>query len=119
LSLIGGPGSGKGTQCDRIKSELGFTHLSTGDLFRNEIKQQTPRAKQVQEFISQGKLIPVETTLDILADAVETIVSSGDPVKLLLDGFPRELSQVDAFKQKVLGSCANFLSAQCSVFLML
>jgi adenylate kinase family enzyme len=80
---------------------MGFTHLSTGDLLRNEVKQETERAAAVKEIMEAGGLVPVETTLDILKDAVESALATGGGNKLLIDGFPREMEQVGAFVKKV------------------
>ena len=54
----GGPGSGKGTQCGRIVHDFGFTHLSAGDLLREEVARGTPRGRQLQEIMREGKLVP-------------------------------------------------------------
>ncbi|EDQ92826.1 uncharacterized protein MONBRDRAFT_19069, partial [Monosiga brevicollis MX1] len=105
IFVLGGPGSGKGTQCARICENFGYTSLSTGDLFRNEVKQDSDRAKEVQRLMSEGKLIPIDITLEILADAVQSTLATGGPVKLLLDGFPRELDQVHAFQKKFGRGC--------------
>eukprot|EP00056_Hartaetosiga_gracilis_P016172 m.4147 g.4147 ORF g.4147 m.4147 type:complete len:209 (-) comp3826_c0_seq1:217-843(-) len=103
LFVLGGPGSGKGTQCEKISEKYKFTHISTGDLFREEIKNDTDRAKKVKEMMSQGALIPNEITMDILADALNNM----DATRFLLDGFPRELGQVEAFNKKFGRGC-NF-----------
>ncbi|EGD82257.1 cytidylate kinase [Salpingoeca rosetta] len=106
--VLGGPGSGKGTQCAKIAEEFGFKHVSTGDLFRDEVKKDSPRAEKVKEIMKEGKLIPTELTLEILADAMESLVAaSGSDIKVLLDGFPREISQVHDFKKKFERDC-NF-----------
>ena len=57
-SHAGGPGSGKGTQCDRIVQDFGFTHLSAGDLLREEVAKGTSQGKQLEEMMKQGKLVP-------------------------------------------------------------
>lgn len=102
VHFLGGPGVGKGTQCKRICEKYGYTHLSTGDLFRAEVKKDSQRAKQVEDILKSGSLVPVEITLDILYDAVHDIIQADNTkTKLLLDGFPRELSQVTAFQEKV------------------
>ena len=54
----GGPGSGKGTQCGRVVHDFGFTHLSAGDLLREEVAKGTPRGRQLQEIMREGKLVP-------------------------------------------------------------
>lgn len=109
IFVLGGPGSGKGTQCKNLAEQLGYTHLSTGDLFRNEVKQGTERAAKVEELMKSGQLIPTDLTLDILYDAVVSTLATGGTTYLLLDGFPRELSQVDAFKKKFGRDCDKAL----------
>ena len=58
----GGPGSGKGTQCDRIVQDFGFTHLSAGDLLREEVAKGTSQGKQLEDMMKQGKLVPAVST---------------------------------------------------------
>ena len=59
LDFTGGPGSGKGTQCDLIVKKYGFTHLSTGDLLRAEVQSGTPRGKNLVEIMQKGELVPM------------------------------------------------------------
>ena len=59
LLFVGGPGSGKGTQCDRIVAKYGFTHLSSGDLLREELKSGSDRAKILDEIMKKGELVPL------------------------------------------------------------
>eukprot|EP00049_Salpingoeca_infusionum_P005180 m.89102 g.89102 ORF g.89102 m.89102 type:complete len:246 (-) comp12880_c0_seq1:211-948(-) len=112
--VLGGPGSGKGTQCEKIAANYGYSHLSTGDLLRAEAKKDTDRAKQVQAMMASGGLVPIEVMLDILGDAVSEIISTNGDAKLLLDGFPREMSQVDAFKAKFERDCTFALYFEVS-----
>jgi adenylate kinase family enzyme len=60
ISVIGGPGSGKGTQCEYLINNFGFKHISLGDLFRREIKRKTPLARQIDQYMQQGQLVPGE-----------------------------------------------------------
>jgi adenylate kinase len=93
LILLGPPGSGKGTQAVRLAKELGIPHLSTGDLFRENISKNTGLGKQAKVFMDAGKLVPDAIVLDMLFDRV----SRPDCVKgYLLDGFPRTLVQAEA-----------------------
>jgi adenylate kinase len=59
LHTTGGPGSGKGTQCDKIVQKYGFTHLSTGDLLRNEVQSGSERGKKLNKIMEQGELVPL------------------------------------------------------------
>lgn len=61
--VFGGPGSGKGTQCERIVAKYGFTHLSSGDLLRDEVKSGSPRGKQLSEIMEKGDLVPMVTII--------------------------------------------------------
>lgn len=91
--LLGPPGSGKGTQAVRLTKELGIPHISTGDLFRENISKDTELGKRAKTFMNAGKLVPDEVVLDMLFDRV----SRPDCEKgYLLDGFPRTLPQAAA-----------------------
>lgn len=92
--LLGPPGSGKGTQAVRLTKELGIPHISTGDLFRENISKNTELGIRAKEYTNAGKLVPDELVLDMLFDRV----SRPDCAKgYLLDGFPRTLPQAEAF----------------------
>lgn len=94
--LLGPPGSGKGTQAVRLTKELGIPHISTGDLFRENISQNTDLGKRAKAFMNEGKLVPDELVLDMLFDRV----SRSDCAKgYLLDGFPRTLPQAGALNK--------------------
>lgn len=86
--VLGGPGSGKGTMCGRIVDKYGWVHLSAGDLLRAERKDPTSKdGELINEFIREGKIVPVEITLKLLQKAME---ASGK-LNFLIDGFPRNL----------------------------
>lgn len=90
--VLGGPGCGKGTQCDRIVSKYGFTHLSSGDLLRDEVKSGSDRGKQLNEMMEKGELVPLFVVLDLLAEAMIGKLSGSKG--FLIDGYPREVAQV-------------------------
>jgi len=91
--LLGPPGSGKGTQAARLTKELNIPHISTGDLFRENIKNNTDLGKKAKAFIDAGKLVPDELTLELLMDRV----ARPDCARgYLLDGFPRTIPQAEA-----------------------
>lgn len=94
--LLGPPGSGKGTQAVRLTKELGIPHISTGDLFRENISQDTELGKRAKTFMNAGKLVPDELVLDMLFDRVSRPDSAGG---YLLDGFPRTLPQAEALEK--------------------
>lgn len=91
--LLGPPGSGKGTQAVRLSKELNIPHISTGDLFRENIKNNTDLGKKAKSFMDAGKLVPDELTLELLMDRV----ARPDCARgYLLDGFPRTIPQAEA-----------------------
>lgn len=95
--VLGGPGAGKGTMCELAESQLGWTHLSTGDLLRAERKAGGPTADAIREIIAAGKLVPNEITVTLLKDAMETVTRTTGKNNFLLDGFPRSLSNLDGW----------------------
>merc|ERR1711936_161426 len=68
--VLGGPGCGKGTQCDKIVAKYGFTHLSSGDLLREEVQSGSPRGKELLAIMEKGDLVPLQVVLDLLAEAM-------------------------------------------------
>jgi len=97
--VLGGPGSGKGTQCDKIVAKYGFTHLSTGDLLRDEVASGSARGKKLTEIMEKGDLVPLDEVLGLLRDAMlkKAATSKG----FLIDGYPRELEQGKKFENDV------------------
>ncbi|GMH08797.1 hypothetical protein Nepgr_010637 [Nepenthes gracilis] len=83
--VLGGPGSGKGTQCEKIVEKYGFTHLSAGDLLRKEISSNSENGAMILDTIKEGKIVPSEVTVKLISKAV----SSWENHKFLIDGFPR------------------------------
>lgn len=68
--LKGGPASGKGTQCEKIIEEFGFTHISTGDLMRVEMAKGTPLGEKIKGIVAQGGLVPFEITVELLINGL-------------------------------------------------
>ncbi|XP_033851171.1 adenylate kinase isoenzyme 1 isoform X2 [Acipenser ruthenus] len=99
IFVVGGPGSGKGTQCERIVQKYGYTHLSTGDLLRAEVSSGSERGKKLSAIMEKGELVPLDTVLDMLKDAMiaKVDVSKG----FLIDGYPREVKQGEEFEKKI------------------
>lgn len=71
LFILGGPGAGKGTQCEILVKEYGYKHLSTGDLLREEIKNKGPESAKIEEFIKEGKLVPSSVLVQLMKNKME------------------------------------------------
>jgi adenylate kinase len=95
--VLGGPGSGKGTQCARLKEEFGYTHLSTGDLLRGEVRRRSAVGREMKALMDAGKLVPTETMVMLLRDAM----SRSNGRRFLIDGFPRSREQAEVFERLV------------------
>ncbi|KAF6153980.1 hypothetical protein GIB67_037684 [Kingdonia uniflora] len=93
--VLGGPGSGKGTQCAKIVEHFGFTHLSAGDLLRAEQKSGSENGTMIQNMIKEGNIVPSEVTVKLLQRAM--LESNND--KFLIDGFPRNEENRAAFER--------------------
>ena len=96
IVIFGAPGSGKGTQSERIVEKYGINHISTGDVLRAEIKNGTELGKTAKGYIDQGQLIPDELMIDILASVFD---SFKDSKGVIFDGFPRTIVQAEALKK--------------------
>ncbi|MCL6610079.1 MAG: adenylate kinase [Peptococcaceae bacterium] len=99
LLIMGPPGAGKGTQAEVLVKELDITHISTGDMFRNAIKEGTEMGRKAKEYMDKGELVPDEVVIGMVKDRL----SQPDCKKgFLLDGFPRTVEQAGAL-DKTLG----------------
>ena len=106
LILFGPPGSGKGTQAAKLVDKYGLLHISTGDLFRYEMGNDTPLGKQAKSYIEKGELVPDEVTVGMLRNKVEANL---DAKGYIFDGFPRTTPQADAL-DKLLAEKGNAVS---------
>lgn len=95
--VLGGPGSGKGTQCANLVQKFRFDHFSAGDLLRAEVKSGSVQGVMIDEIIKEGKIVPGEITIGLLKNAIEVSTAPG----VLIDGFPRQLDQAGAFEKDV------------------
>ena len=96
LVLLGAPGSGKGTQADHLRRELGVTHIASGDLFRDHLQRKTDLGVQASGYMARGALVPDPITIAMLRERV----SQPDTMKgVLLDGFPRTMEQAIALNE--------------------
>lgn len=96
IVIFGAPGSGKGTQSERIVAKYGINHISTGDVLRAEIKAGTELGKTAKGYIDQGQLLPDELIIDILASTLDGFKESKG---VIFDGFPRTIAQAEALKK--------------------
>jgi adenylate kinase len=96
LVFLGPPGAGKGTIAERIHAVLSIPHISTGDLFRKAIHDETSLGKQVKEILDSGHLVPDELTTEMVK---ERLVEKDAEKGFILDGYPRTLPQADALKK--------------------
>lgn len=95
--VLGGPGAGKGTMCELAESQLGWVHLSTGELLRAALQNGGPAAATIEECTKAGKLVPNEIVVTLLKDAMEKTTRTTGKNNFLLDGFPRSLGNLEAW----------------------
>lgn len=92
LILFGPPGSGKGTQAKKIADKYDFAHISTGEIFRSEMRNETPLGLKVKSIVEKGELVPD----DVLAEIIEAGLAKNQDVEgIIFDGYPRTLRQAD------------------------
>ena len=105
--LLGPPGSGKGTQAERLRDELGFATLATGDLLREARAEDTDLGRSASEYMDRGDLVPDELIVAVTRDAIADL--GGKPI--LLDGFPRTVAQADALADALEGHDRDLTAA--------
>ena len=93
IVMLGAPGAGKGTQAKMLAAKYGIPHISTGDIFRANIKEGTELGKKAKEYMDQGQLVPDSLTLDLIMDRFSKPDCANGYV---LDGFPRTIPQAEA-----------------------
>lgn len=108
--VLGGPGSGKGTQCSNIVEHFGFTHLSAGELLRTEIKSGSENGAMIDNTIKEGKIVPSEITVKLLQEAM----IKSENGRFLIDGFPRNEENRAAFENVIKISPDFVLFFDCS-----
>jgi adenylate kinase len=96
LVLLGGPGAGKGTQAERLSAVLGIPHVSTGDLFRENLRAETPLGLLAKGYMDRGELVPDEVTVGMARERLSRPDCAGGAI---LDGFPRTVAQAQALEQ--------------------
>ncbi|MEF3279655.1 MAG: adenylate kinase [Elusimicrobiota bacterium] len=102
IIFLGYPGSGKGTQAKLLVSNRKFTHLSTGDLFRDEISKKTLLGEKVKSYINSGKLVPDNVVLEVIENKIKNISDN-----ILFDGFPRTVEQADGLEKLMMRLSKN------------
>src|SRR5690625_6553756 len=98
IIVFGPPGAGKGTQAKKIAAHYNLPHLSTGDIFRENIKNETPLGKKVKSILNAGELVPDETVVELITSELDKAEYRGG---VILEGFPRTVAQAE--------SVANYL----------
>ena len=96
IVMLGAPGAGKGTQAKMISEKYNVPHISTGDIFRANIKENTPLGQKAKEYMDKGLLVPDELVVDLVVDRL-----AQDDAKngYVLDGFPRTIPQAEALTE--------------------
>lgn len=102
--VLGGPGAGKGTQCENLTKHFGFVHLSAGDLLRAEQQREGSQyGEMIKTYIREGLIVPMEVTIALLEQAMREAMKTGN-TRFLIDGFPRKLDQAVKFEEVVVPS---------------
>ncbi len=96
LIFLGPPGAGKGTYASRVAAKLGIAHISTGDIFRENIKKQTELGKLAEQYINKGELVPDEITIKM---TLERLRQPDCEKGFILDGFPRTIAQAEGLEK--------------------
>lgn len=107
LVLVGPPGAGKGTQAEKMAARLGVPHISTGDLFRANLRDETELGREARRYMDAGDLVPDEVTVGMVRDRLE---DSDAATGFILDGFPRNTAQAGALTE-ILGAKGLSLDA--------
>src|SRR5215475_14118126 len=98
LVLLGPPGSGKGTQGERLQEDFRLAYYATGDILRGAVKEETDVGKQAKEYMDRGDLVPDEVIIGVIAERLQGEEASDG---FILDGFPRTLPQAEALDAKM------------------
>eukprot|EP00475_Leptophrys_vorax_P033251 TRINITY_DN5201_c0_g1_i1.p1 TRINITY_DN5201_c0_g1~~TRINITY_DN5201_c0_g1_i1.p1 ORF type:complete len:586 (+),score=191.44 TRINITY_DN5201_c0_g1_i1:1510-3267(+) len=101
--VVGGPGAGKGTQCERIVSNFGYVHLSTGDLLREAKDSGSEEGVLITTYMAEGKLVPISVVMRLLKGAIDANVAKGRRL-FLIDGFPRNQENIDGWNEAFGGN---------------
>jgi len=99
--LLGAPGAGKGTQCKRVVERYGLSHLSSGDILRQQRAERTELGKKAESFMDSGALVPDDVIVEMMVDAIERTSGGG----FVLDGFPRTVNQARQLDTSLASNC--------------
>jgi adenylate kinase len=102
--LFGPPGAGKGTQAQLLTDRFDLAHVSSGDIFRHNLREGTPLGLRAKEYMDRGELVPDEVVIDIMLDKVMSI---GSQDGFILDGFPRNARQAEELEKTLTGRVRN------------
>ncbi|CAD8178010.1 unnamed protein product [Paramecium octaurelia] len=117
IFILGGPGSGKGTQCEKMVKDYCFLHISTGDLLRAERQKGGPDAEELENIMREGKLVPSDTLVKLIKKEIESFGNTG---RYILDGFPRSQDNWESWT-RIIGNSVNarfLLMFECSEAVM-
>uniref|UniRef100_A0A3B5MZF6 Adenylate kinase 5 n=1 Tax=Xiphophorus couchianus TaxID=32473 RepID=A0A3B5MZF6_9TELE len=111
IFMIGGPGSGKALQCERLEERFGLRRVTLGELLCSEMQCHSERGRHLQDVLERGEKLPEETLLELLCDAVASVVRQGKG--LVVSGFPRDLKQAEEYEAK-MGEPSAVVLLSCS-----
>ncbi|XP_034977522.1 adenylate kinase isoenzyme 5 [Zootoca vivipara] len=111
IFVIGGPGSGKGTQCEKLAQKYGFLHLSTDGLIQREMSSLSERSRIIRDNLESGKLVPGDIVTDLLKEVI--LANMGGTNGFLIDGYPQEMKQGEEFESQI-GEPSLMLCMDCS-----
>ncbi|XP_027729861.1 adenylate kinase isoenzyme 5 [Vombatus ursinus] len=112
IFVIGGPGSGKGTQCEKLVQKYGFTHICAAELVRNELASASERSLLIREPLERGDPVPVDIVLELLKDAMAAHLGEDTKV-FLIEGYPQEVKQGEEFERRI-GQPHLVICMECS-----
>ena len=101
LIFLGPPGSGKGTQAELLNQKINFTHLSVGDLLRDNISDNTELVKLASNYVRSGELVPDDLIIDLMDSYISNLKNNDNSLGIILDGFPRTINQAVALEKKM------------------
>jgi adenylate kinase len=110
IAFLGPPGSGKGTQAERLSNEFGIPHIATGDILRDSIRKNTSLGKKVNAYLGTGKLVPDDIITDLVLEKIDRMEN------FLIDGFPRTLAQAERLeKTRPIGILLFFQVSEATI----